>query len=98
MKERRPPSKQAIALHYDGRNAPRVTATGRDAVAEQIIALAREHGIPLHEDSQLAGLLAQLELNDEIPRELYLAVAQVIAFAYLVTDRVPPGWGTDGKE
>ncbi|GAB4288983.1 MAG: hypothetical protein Kow0096_01730 [Thiohalomonadaceae bacterium] len=66
-------------------------------MAEEIIALAREHGVPLHEDRELVALLAQLELDDEIPRELYLAVAEVIAFAYMVTEKFPPGWGPEGK-
>ncbi|MFA5626773.1 MAG: EscU/YscU/HrcU family type III secretion system export apparatus switch protein [Thiohalomonadaceae bacterium] len=94
-KQKKP--KNAIALHYDGKNAPRITAKGRGSVAEEIIALAELHGVPLHEDSELVGLLAQLELNDTIPRELYLAVAEVIAFAYRLTERFPPGWGPDGK-
>ncbi|WP_127477489.1 EscU/YscU/HrcU family type III secretion system export apparatus switch protein [Sulfurivermis fontis] len=97
MSQSRTPPKNAVALHYDGKRAPRITAKGRGAVAEEIIALAREHGVPLHEDRELVALLAQLELNDEIPRELYLAVAEVIAFAYMVTEKFPPGWGPDGK-
>ncbi|HQU15057.1 MAG: hypothetical protein B7Z66_05480 [Chromatiales bacterium 21-64-14] len=80
----------AVALHYDGHDAPRVTATGHGPVAERIQAIAREHGIPLHEDPQLAELLAQIPLGDEIPQALYLAVAEVIAFAYFVSDRTPP--------
>jgi flagellar biosynthesis protein len=93
MSRRRPPPKNAVALHYDGKGAPRISAKGRGIVAEEIIALAEAHGIPLHEDSELVTLLAQLELNEEIPRELYLAVAEVIAFAYMITEKFPPGWG-----
>lgn len=83
----------AIALHYDEKSAPRITAKGEATVAEQIIALALEHDIPLHEDKQLAALLSQLELGSEIPRELYIAVAEVLAFAYMLTGRMPQGWG-----
>lgn len=79
----------AIALHYDGRNAPRVTAKGHGLVAEQILALAREHNVPLHEDPHLAELLSRLDLGDEIPRALYTAVAQVIAFAYYLNGKTP---------
>jgi flagellar biosynthesis protein len=93
MSRRHPPPKNAVALHYDGKGAPRISAKGRGIVAEEIIALAEAHGIPLHEDSELVTLLAQLELNEEIPRELYLAVAEVIAFAYMITEKFPPGWG-----
>lgn len=90
--------RSAIALHYDGRNAPRVSARGHGSIADEIIALAKQHGIPLQEDSELVGLLAQLQLDDEVPRELYLAVAEVIAFAYMVTGRFPEGWGPDGRK
>ncbi|MGD9843486.1 MAG: EscU/YscU/HrcU family type III secretion system export apparatus switch protein [Steroidobacteraceae bacterium] len=74
----------AIALHYSGRGAPRVIGKGSGLVAEHIIATARTHGIPLDEDPALAGVLARVELGREIPRELYIAVAQVLAFAWQV--------------
>jgi flagellar biosynthesis protein len=82
----------AVALSYDGRNAPRVTAKGRGALAEQILALAEAHGVPLEQDPELAALLAQIPLGEEIPEALYLAVAEVIAFAYLLSGRRPPGY------
>lgn len=72
----------AVALHYDGSGAPRVTAKGQRRVAEAIVAAAREHGVPLYEDVELAALLSRLELGDEIPEELYLAIARIIAFVY----------------
>jgi flagellar biosynthesis protein len=79
----------AVALQYDGERAPRVTAKGRDEVAQRIVSLAREHGIPMQENEPLAALLARVELGDEIPENLYLAVAQVIAFAYHLSGKVP---------
>ena len=85
------PHRTAVALHYDEKNAPHISAKGEAAVADEIIALAREHSIPLHEDKQLVALLSQLELGDEIPRELYIAVAEVLAFAYRLTGKVPQG-------
>lgn len=97
MSSKHTPPKSAVALRYDGKNAPRLTAKGRGSIAEEIIALAKEHGVPLHEDKELVGLLAQLELYDEIPRELYIDVAEVIAFAYMVTGKFPPGWGPEGR-
>lgn len=84
--------RRAIALEYDGANAPRISALGRDALAEQIIAIAREHQVPLLENPELAGLLAQLDLGDEIPETLYRCVAQIIAFAYRLRGRYPEGW------
>jgi flagellar biosynthesis protein len=88
MKKQTPP-KTAVALHYDEKNAPRITAKGGGELAERIIALAEQHNIPLHEDRELVALLAQLDLGSEIPRELYLAVAEVLAFAYMLTGKVP---------
>ncbi len=82
----------AVALHYDEKNAPRITAKGEAALADEIVALAKEHDIPLHEDKQLAALLSQLELGSEIPRELYIAVAEVLAFAYMLTGKMPQQW------
>ncbi len=82
----------AIALHYDGVNAPRIAAKGREELAERILSLAEEHGIPLHEDPELVAVLAQIPLGDEIPETLYLVIAEVIAFAYMLTGKRPPGF------
>lgn len=81
--------KIAIALEYDGNRAPFITATGEDTLADDIIALAKEHEIPLMENSELAGLLAKLEMGDEIPELLYLTIAQIIAFVYMLKDKTP---------
>jgi len=80
-------STKAIALQWDGTSTPKVTATAEGELAEQIIALAKELGIPLQENSMLAAALSQLELDDEIPEMLYRAVAEVIAYAYYLSDR-----------
>lgn len=79
----------AVALHYDGANSPRVTAKGRGLIAEEIIELAKAHNIPMHADAALVKVLSNVPLGDEIPRELYLAVAEVIAFAYLLSGKIP---------
>ena len=89
MSNGKPTLPLAIALQYDGENAPRVTARGRDKLAEQIIKLARQHGIPLQENEPLAAVLSKVELGEEIPESLYLAVAQVIAFAYQLSGKAP---------
>ncbi len=78
----RQPLQKAVALFYDGENAPRITARGAGDLAEQIIAVAREHGVPLCDNATLVDLLVNLELGDEIPQTLYIAVAHIIAFAY----------------
>ena len=87
-----PPSELAVALLYDGENAPVVTAKGRGETAERILRLAEEHGIPLQGDPELAAILAQIPLGSEIPEPLYRAIAEVIAFAYLVSGKRPPGF------
>jgi flagellar biosynthesis protein len=88
--DNKPPLRKAVALHYSGEGAPRVTAKGQGYIAEEIIERARAHGVPLHEDQALVGLLARIELNEEIPESLYRAVAQVLAFAYALSARTPP--------
>ncbi|WP_321339953.1 EscU/YscU/HrcU family type III secretion system export apparatus switch protein [Breoghania sp.] len=70
----------AVALHYDNQGAPTVTAKGEGFVAENILKLARESGVPVEEDAILAQALSQVELGDEIPEELYKAVAVIIGF------------------
>jgi flagellar biosynthesis protein len=70
----------AVALEYDFKGAPRVTAKGKGAVAENILKVAREHGVTVEENPVLAEALSQVELDDHIPEELYRAVAEVLTF------------------
>jgi flagellar biosynthesis protein len=86
MSERTPAS-LAVALHYNGNGAPRVVAKGGGVVADRILETAREHKIPLQEDAALAASLSRLDLGTEVPRELYVAVAHVLAFAWAVTGK-----------
>ncbi|MEQ1619873.1 MAG: EscU/YscU/HrcU family type III secretion system export apparatus switch protein [Methylococcales bacterium] len=79
----------AVALKYDGKNAPKVTAKGTGLTAQQILELAEKYNIPLQTDTDLVNILAQIPLGDEIPKELYLAVAEVIAFAYFLSGKTP---------
>ena len=80
---------KAVALKYrEGHDtAPSVVAKGRGLVADKIIALARKHGVPVHSDQHLIELLSTLDLHEEIPQELYKAVAEVLAFIYKVSER-----------
>jgi len=81
--------RKAVALQYDGKTAPTVTATGFDEVAEAIIALAKEHDIPLFENAELVKLLADIGLGEEIPETLYLCIAQILSFAYKLQGKIP---------
>jgi flagellar biosynthesis protein len=76
----------ATALTYDplGNAPPEITASGSGLVAERIIALAREHNVPLHQDAGLVEALSRLEVGTLIPRELYTVVAEILAFVYAV--------------
>lgn len=73
---------QVVALKYEGEGAPKVTAKGRGEVAKQILKLAKQHDIPLYQDEELSALLSKVELGNEIPEQLYLAVAKVIRFVF----------------
>ncbi len=73
---------KAVALFYDGVQAPTVTAKGVGEEAAAIMAIAREHDIPLCDNEPLVDLLVTLELGDNIPPALYTAIAHIIAFAY----------------
>lgn len=73
---------KAVALFYDGKRAPTLAAKGHGEQAEEIIKIARDAGVPLCDNAPLVELLAQLELGDSIPEQVYVAVAHIIAFAY----------------
>ena len=77
----------AVALHYDRTGAPRVVAKGKGTIGAKIIEVAKEHNIPIEENEVLAGALSNVELGDEIPAELYKAVAEVLVFVLRMTRR-----------
>lgn len=81
MNQRR---KKAVALRYDKdqSNAPKIVATGKGLVAENVIEKAKENNVPILEDESLVEILAELNINETIPEELYQAVAEVFAFVY----------------
>lgn len=83
------PFQKAVALRYRPHRdpAPRVTAKGSGKVAEKIIQLARDHGIPLREDPALVEILSQLDLHQEIPPTVYVVVAEILAFVYSLNQR-----------
>ena len=87
----KPPSTPplAAAIKYDAKKdrAPKITAKGRGLIAEKIIALAKQHDIPVKEDPHLVQILYRLDLDEEIPTELYRAVAEVLAFVYSLNEQ-----------
>jgi flagellar biosynthesis protein len=83
-------STKAVALKYHRPtdNAPRVLAKGRGEIAEKIIQVAKAHNVPLYEDKNLVQILEALDLETEIPPELYRAVAEVLAFIYRLNGKI----------
>ena len=83
--------KSAAALRYKQEMdlAPRLVAKGVGKIAEKIIAAAKEAGVPIHEDPDLLALLMQLNINEVIPPEMYVALAEVLAFIYRMNKKVP---------
>jgi len=82
----------AVALIYDGENTPTVNARGVGRAAEQILQIAKEHQIAIEQDSELVEILAELNISDEIPDNLYRAIAEIIAFAYILSGKFPENW------
>jgi flagellar biosynthesis protein len=83
-----PPKRRlAVALHYEAPGTPHVVAKGEGPIGEKIIETARKHGVPIEENAGLAGALAEVEVGEEIPVELYKAVAQVLTFLMRMSGR-----------
>ena len=83
----------AVALQYQperAEDAPRVTATGRGKLAERILKLAFANGVKVREDSDLAEVLAAVEVDSQIPLEAFMAVAEILAYVYKVNRIDPP--------
>lgn len=85
--------KKAVALKYapDRNKAPVVVAKGRGEVAESILKRAKESGVPVQEDASLVEVLSKLDLDQEIPPELYQLVAEILSFVYR-SDRKARDW------
>jgi flagellar biosynthesis protein len=92
----RRPLQSAVALAYhSGEAAPKVVAKGRGLVAEQIIAVAAEHGVHIHESKELVALLMEVDLDQQIPPMLYRVIAELLAWLYHIeaaqkTGQPPP--------
>ncbi len=84
---------QAVALQYQGDKdrAPRVVAKGSGFMAKQIIKSANQHGVPLYQNSVLSSMLMAVELDREIPPEMYQAVAEILAYIYRIDQRLGKG-------
>jgi flagellar biosynthesis protein len=101
-------TQRAIALKYQqnagpsangtaNKGAPKIVAKGHGNVAEEIIALAEEHGVLVHKDDELSQLLGQLDLGQDIPEGLYHVIAELIAFSYVLQGKFPSSWNNTLK-
>jgi flagellar biosynthesis protein len=86
--------KKAIGLKYDtaDNNSPTVIAKGFGGLADEIIELAKQNGVMIHEDPYLSDLLARMDLGQEIPEKLYHVIAELIAFSYVLQGKFPESW------
>ncbi len=90
-KETESNKKRAVSLKYNSfkDQAPKVTAKGEGWQADKIIALAREHNIPIKEDPDLVQVLSQVDINEEVPSSVYTIVAELLAFVYQINQKYP---------
>ncbi|MDP5054434.1 MAG: EscU/YscU/HrcU family type III secretion system export apparatus switch protein [Congregibacter sp.] len=79
---------RSAALSYSGEGAPVLVAKGENAIADRIIQIASENGVPIVQDGQLTELLCQIPLGDEVPPALYVAVAEVLAYVYRLNQQL----------
>ncbi len=83
------PKQVAVALAYQmGDAAPKIVAKGKGLIAEEIISRAKEHGVFVHESKELVALLMQVDLDERIPPELYLVVAELLAWLYRIEQKI----------
>jgi flagellar biosynthesis protein len=83
-------AKKAVAIRYekDNDNAPKVIAKGRGIIAENILSKAKQHSVPVYQNKTLTAMLMAVELDKEIPPELYQAVAEILAYVYRVDKKM----------
>lgn len=78
----------AVALEYEKPNTPRVTAIGRGEMARRIVEVAESHGVPITQKPELASALSVLEIDQQIPQELYRAVAEVLIYVLKIAAKI----------
>ena len=84
--------KQIVALKYDQKSAPKVIAKAHGTLAEELLEIAKENDVMIHQDKELSQFLQRLDMGQEIPKELYLVIAELIAFAFVLQGKFPDNW------
>jgi flagellar biosynthesis protein len=92
MKDNSDPNKQLVALKYDQKSAPKVIAKAYGSLAEELLDIAKENNVMIHQDKELSQFLQHLEMGQEIHKELYLIIAELIAFAFVLQGKFPDKW------
>ncbi|NVK25145.1 MAG: EscU/YscU/HrcU family type III secretion system export apparatus switch protein [Gammaproteobacteria bacterium] len=82
----------ALSVLYDGKSAPHIAAKGYSEVADLIIARAKEEGLLIHKDEQLFNYLQQMDIGQKIPPTMYVVIAELIAFSYVLRGKFPDSW------
>ena len=85
-------STKAVAVKYEQGTAPSISAKAEGELAQEMIALAEEAGIFIHKDEHLCEFLHKMQVGEAIPKELYLLIAELIAFAYVLDGKFPEKW------
>ena len=86
------PNRGALSLYYDGQNAPKLAAKGYHELADLIVEKARENGLLLHKDKALFERLEQMEVEQSIPPTMYVVIAELIAYSYVLRGKFPDSW------
>lgn len=84
--------KQIVALQYDQKSAPKVIAKAHGEFAQELLDIAKDNDVMIHQDKELSQFLQRLDMGQEIPKELYLVIAELIAFAFVLQGKFPDNW------
>lgn len=82
----------ALSILYDGKNTPEIAAKGYQQLADLIIEKAKENNVLIHKDENLFNYLEKMEVGDKIPPTMYVVIAELIAFSYLLRGKFPDSW------
>lgn len=84
-------AQSAVALNYNGKGAPSISAKGKGDIAGRILEIARANDVPIQKDPTLTAALSEIPLGDQVPEALFRAVAEVLAYVYAISDKALPG-------
>lgn len=92
MNSNKTPDNGALSFYYDGKNAPEMVAKGYNQLADMIVEKANDAGILIHKDEALFNYLESMEVGAQIPPHMYVVIAELIAFSYVLRGKFPDSW------